>query len=259
MEAHVIAGYDARLTVRGDGPPLVLVPGIDGTGDLFYRQIPSLAETHTVATYRVRDDAGSMATLVEDLAAVIAALGSQPATVIGESFGGALSLSLALSRPELVRELVVLNSFPHFTPQFRLALAVYGLRLVPWGAMGLVRRATAFRLHSKHTHRREIRRFLELSRSITKEGYLGRLRILRDFDVRERLSDVGAPTLFLASTLDHLVPSVQQAEYMTARVPHAIMRRLDGHGHICLIAPDLELAQLLAEWRRKVRDAAADP
>jgi pimeloyl-ACP methyl ester carboxylesterase len=248
---QTIAGYDSRLATYGEGPPLVLVPGMDGTGELFYRQIPTLSASHRVATYRLRDDAPEMEMLVEDLARVIEAISpdAEPATVIGESFGGTLAMSLALHHRDRVRELVVLNSFPYFTPQLRLRLALTGLRLLPWGAMGLVRRATAFRLHSRFTHRREILRFLELSRSITKQGYLGRLRILRSYDIRERLSEIGAPTLFLASDRDHLVPAVQQARYMAACVPRATLQVLEGHGHICLIAPNLELAQLLEEWR----------
>jgi pimeloyl-ACP methyl ester carboxylesterase len=56
------------------------------------------------------------------------------------------------------------------------------------------------------------------------------------------------PTLFVASELDHLVPSVTQANFMAARVPGATVRVLDGHGHICLIAPGVDLAQILDEW-----------
>jgi hypothetical protein len=36
---------------------------------------------------------------------------------------------------------------------------------------------------------------------------------------------------------------------MAARVPGAVMRILEGHGHICLIAPGVDLEQVLKEWR----------
>jgi hypothetical protein len=36
---------------------------------------------------------------------------------------------------------------------------------------------------------------------------------------------------------------------MAARVPASVVRILDGHGHICLIAPDLDLAEILNQWR----------
>jgi 3-oxoadipate enol-lactonase len=245
--------YDPRITVTGAGALLVLVPGMDGTGQLFYRQVPLLATRYRVATYTLRDDAATMDVLVEDLARVIAtAAAGAPAVVIGESFGGTVALSFALAHPELVRALVVLNSFSRFLPQVRLHLAIAALRLMPWQTMALVRRLTAFRLHSRYTHRAEIRRFLELTRNTRREGYIARLSILQRYDARERLGALRVPTLFLASELDHLIPSVREGRAMAERVPGAVLRILAGHGHICLIAPNLDLERLLSEWRSDV-------
>jgi hypothetical protein len=36
---------------------------------------------------------------------------------------------------------------------------------------------------------------------------------------------------------------------MASRVPNATLRVLEGHGHICLIAPDIDLGDMLAAWR----------
>lgn len=246
--------YDPRIAVTGAGAPLVLVPGMDGTGRLFYRQVPVLAARYRVATYTLRDDAPTMDVLVEDLARVIEAVadGGGPAVVIGESFGGTVALSFALAHPDLVRALVVLNSFSCFLPQVRLHLAIAALRLLPWQTMALVRRLTAFRLHSRYTHRAEVHRFLELTRNTRREGYVARLRILQRYDVRERLGELRVPTLFLASELDHLIPSVREGRAMAERVSGATLRILAGHGHICLIAPNLDLERLLREWRPDV-------
>ncbi|HSD31345.1 MAG TPA: alpha/beta fold hydrolase [Gemmatimonadales bacterium] len=243
--------YDPQVTIRGEGAPLVLVPGMDGTGRLFYRQVPLLARRYRVATYTLRDDAAGMDVLTEDLARVIDAAANGPgsAIVIGESFGGALALSFALAHPERVRALVVLNSFSRFLPQFNLQLAIAALRLLPWETMPLVRRLTAFRLHSRHTHRAEVRRFLEVTRETRRDGYIARLRILQQYDARERLGALRMPTLFLASELDHLIPSVREGRYMAERVPGATLQVLRGHGHICLIAPNLDLEQVLRDWR----------
>jgi pimeloyl-ACP methyl ester carboxylesterase len=133
--------------------------------------------------------------------------------------------------------------------RLRLAVAVLATLPFPWQVMGVVRRLTAFRLHSRHTHRREIRRFIELTARTTRAGYLARLRILRSYDVRGRLGEIRVPTLFLASDRDHLVPALEQARYMAARVPGAALRVLEGHGHICLIAPKVDLAAILDDWR----------
>lgn len=246
--------YDWRLSVQGTGEALVLVPGMDGTGQLFYRQTPSLSESFRTATYALRSNALTMDTLVDDLGRVIDAVAPETrrAIVVGESFGGALAMSFALARPEQVSALVVLNSFPYFAPQFRLRLARYGLACLPWGAMRLIRRTTAFRLHSAHTHRDEIRRFMELTAAADRQGYINRLQVLMSYDIRNRLHDLRPPALFLAAEQDHLVPSVEQAELMVSRVPRATLRVLHGHGHICLIAPDLDLRGILLPWMESV-------
>lgn len=230
---------------------MVLVPGMDGTGELFYRQVPRLEQSYRVATYVLRDDAESLDLLAADLARVVDVVApiERRAIVVGESFGGAVALTFALNYPSRVAALVILNSFPHFAPQLRLRLAIAGLAVLPWGAMPLVRHLTAFRLHSPHTHRAEVKQFIELTAHATRDGYINRLKLLRRYDVRDRLHDIRQPALFLASEHDHLVPAVAQARYMANRVPSSVMRILKGHGHICLIAPDVDLAQILNEWQ----------
>ncbi len=173
---------------------------------------------------------------------------SAPAIVVGESFGGALAMSFALAYPQRIRALVILNSFSRITPKIKLYAAITAASLVPWGTMRIVRRLTASRLHSSHTHRDEIKRFLLLTRATTRRGYINRLRILTQYDLRDQLNGIRVPTLFLAADEDHLIPSVEQATYMSARVPNADMRVLHGHGHGCFLAPDLNLDAMLKEW-----------
>lgn len=246
-----MSDYDPRIAIEGTGEPVVLVPGLDGTGLLFYRQIPLIARSFRVASYALRDAATDMAQLVADLRLVVDAAAGEDgrAIVVGESFGGALAMSFALAEPDRVAGLVVLNSFAHFAPQVRLHAGIVALRLMPWGAMALVRRITASRLHSRHTHRAELDRFMQLTARASRRGYVNRLRILTAYDLRDRLAELRAPALFLASDEDHLVPAVEQARFMADRAPAAVVRVLAGHGHICLISPDIDLGQLLTEWR----------
>jgi len=239
-----------RLHVQGDGPPLIYVPGLDGTGLLFYRQVRLLSHRFRVITFRLRDEATDMGALVSDIARHLdrAVPNGEKAVVVGESFGGALSMSFALAHPERIESMVILNSFSRIEPPIKLDLSIAGLSLVPWRTMQFVRRFTAARLQSPHTHRDEIQRFLMLTSATTREGYLNRLRILTRYDMRPHLQSLRVPTLYLAADQDHLIPSVKQATYMAARVPGATMRVLEGHGHGCFLAPDLDLNVLLQDW-----------
>ena len=243
-------GYDPSVSIRGDGDPLVLVPGINGSGALFYRQVPLLERSYRVATYSLRDDAEEIDVLVEDLARVVdrTASTNRQAVIVGESFGGAVALTFALKYPGRVSALVILNSFPHLKSQLRLNLALAGLAALPWNAVPMLRRATAWRLHSRHTEQVDIERFFHLTADATRHGYMNRLRLLRRYDVRHRLHELKMPALFLAAEEDHLVPSVAEAQYMSTRVRSSALQILRGHGHICLIAPDLDLASIISAW-----------
>jgi pimeloyl-ACP methyl ester carboxylesterase len=242
----------APVTLAGSGPPLLLVPGMDGTGRLFYRQVPLLARHFTVATCALRNEATTMQALTDDLDVAVDRVSpsAERVIIVGESFGGAVALSYAIARPDKVRALVVLNSFPYFAPQRRLRLASLMLRAMPVGVTGLIRRLTAFRLYSPQTHREDVARFLELTRDMSRDGYLNRLRILQSYDVRDRLPAITTPTLLLAAEHDRLVPSVAQARLMAQLLPGSTVRVLAGHGHSCLIAPDVDLSALLLEWLR---------
>lgn len=234
---------------------LVMVPGIDGTGTLFYRQIPALEKRFAVSATPLRDDARTMDDLIADLDRHIATVAGAEGrvTLFGESFGGALALSYALAHPGRVTRLVILNSFAHFESAASLWLGYQLLRVTPWSAMGLVRRINAPRMHSLKTERGEIRRFLELMRATTRKGYMSRMRMLRGYDLRPQLASLTAPALFLAADRDTLVPSIAQARLMSTLTPSGSMRVLAGHGHSCLIAPDMNLASIIDEWLDRER------
>src|SRR5437763_11135915 len=88
--------------VEGSGPPFVYVCGIEGTGRLFYKQTEDLARDHTVISFPLRAEGRyEMSRLVEDLAWVLRDAGAGRATVLGESFGGLLTMAAALEHPEM--------------------------------------------------------------------------------------------------------------------------------------------------------------
>lgn len=238
---------------------MILVPGLDGTALLFYRQIPALAKRFRVETFPLRDDPTcTMEGLVAELEARVDRLGSEsrnePVFLCGESFGGALSLSFALAHPEMLRGLVILNSFPYVRQRVSIRLGPRLLKLIPWGAMPLVRRFTESRLHSSHTRPEDLREFHQRTRGIARSGYVRRLELLQSYDIRDQLHRISVPTLFLAADQDHLVRSVEEARFMASRMPNATVRVLDGFGHVCMIHHDFNLLEHVNPWLDSVID-----
>ena len=231
-------------------PPLVLVPGIDGTALLFYRQIPLLSERFHVTTFPLPDGShGSMDSLVQALDDHCrGAAGGRDITLCGESFGGALSLSYALAHPERLSHLVIVNSFPVIRQRARLRLAPALLKAFPWSAMNYARRLSGSRLHSPDTLPEDLSKYHQAVSGGGRSGYIRRLEILRYYDIQERLGEIATPTLFLASDQDRVVPSVSEARFMAARMPRATVKVLEGYGHICLIHHDLDLRREIVDW-----------
>ncbi len=238
------------MTDRSDpAPTLVMVPGLDGTALMFYRQVPLLAKRFNVVAFPLPDDASmDMAGLIDDLEKLLDQVAGPEVLLCGESFGGALSLSFALARPERLRGLVIVNSFSRVHQRLKLLLGPLLLRAMPWGAMPLVRRFTESKLHSPHAAPEDLREFHERSKQIGKAGYLQRLRILQTYDVRQELAKLRPPALFLAGDRDRLVPSVSEARFMAARAPRGTARILEGYGHICMINHDLNLLEYIEPW-----------
>ncbi|MFT7648325.1 MAG: pimeloyl-ACP methyl ester carboxylesterase [Candidatus Poriferisodalaceae bacterium] len=168
--------------------------------------------------------------------------------LLGESFGGALSLSTAIAHPELVDGLVLLNSFPWLHKRWQLSIAPWLLRLVPWAAMPFFRRITESHVDSAHTDTADLVEFHERSRHIGQLGYRRRIEILRTYDVREQLAEMKVPTLLLAGDADRLLPATRWARFMHERMPISEMHTLEGHGHVRLIAHDLDINALVAPW-----------
>jgi hypothetical protein len=122
-----------------------------------------------------------------------------------------------------VRGLVIINSFSRVPQRVQLHLAPLALRLLPWGAMPLVRRFTERRLHSPHALPEDLAEFRERSKAIRREGYIRRLEILRDYEVRERLHEIQMPALFLAGARGIRAHLPDQSRSRSARVRGALV------------------------------------
>jgi 3-oxoadipate enol-lactonase len=245
----MISQASPQYRVEGSGPLLIYIAGLDGTGQLFFKQTPPLTRSYRVVTFRSRDHGRfTYEDLSDDLAAIIRDLGQKKATILGESFGGTVALSFALRYPEMVNRLVVINSFPRFRKRVTIRLGAMLASGLSFHLLWPMRRAASILGLLVDGVSREDRRFFwKAIRTVSAEAYARRLQLIAELNIEDRLSEIQAPALFIAGERDLLIPSVKEAQAMAARMPNATMKIIKGAGHACLMGNRVSLAELLAE------------
>lgn len=106
--------------VAGNGPPLLMLHGAEGSRRQFAAIRPALTDRYTVVTYDQRDcgetispeSPTTLAMLADDAQALLQALGHAEAFVFGTSFGGRIAQALAVRHAPAVRRLVLASTWP---------------------------------------------------------------------------------------------------------------------------------------------------
>ena len=121
-EWRTVSGVRLHCAVAGDGPLLLLLHGFPEFWYSWRHQIPVLAEHFTVVVPDLRgyNESGkpprvadyAVPILVKDIAQLIHSFGHRRAIVAGHDWGGAIAWATALSQPEIVEKLIILNA-PH--------------------------------------------------------------------------------------------------------------------------------------------------
>ncbi len=234
---------------EGRGPAFVYVCGIEGSGKLFYKQAEDLARDHTVVAFPLRREGRySMPRLVEDLAGVIREAGGGRATVLGESFGGLLTMATALEHPEMFERMILVNTFPHFAERLKIHAGCLLFRAF-YPMLKAHRTRTAHRvLFSPDVDDEDRRLFREHTRDVGREGYVSRMCIIRDTDLRPRLGEIQTPALVVAGTADRLLDSVRAGRLMASSLPRARLKLLEGTGHTALLSGRVRVRDWLGEF-----------
>ncbi len=218
--------------------PLLYLPGIDGTGRLLYAQPRLHRHFHVTAMPYPQDEIHQYDGLLQQAIDNLTSLGE--ATVLAESFGGAIGMMLALERPTRVSRLVLVNTFAWYPRRAWIGLAALVGRLFPerppsrlWQPM---RSYFTFGPGVPLEIREEWwRRTADVPLAVL--GH--RLRLIWSLDLRPRLGDISVPTWILAAPNDRIVPAVAGRRLALA-VPSARLWQ-PRVGHAALVHPAVDV------------------
>ncbi len=211
--------------------PLVLLEGMGGDIPGWRRNIPRLAAELFVVAYDFRgngrsdapDEPMTMATFVEDTAALLDELGLGSAHVYGQSFGGMVAQELALAHPERMRTLVLACTHAggaHVVrsdakvPKDKPYLALYSPRFAA-------------------EHPAHVAEDLRVGSLNPQKPHAGRRQweAMQGFDAYDRLPEIRVPTLVLHGSEDRMV-AAPNARVLAERIPFAELLLLEGAGHV---------------------------
>ncbi|MFC9842016.1 3-oxoadipate enol-lactonase [Streptomyces sp. NPDC060223] len=216
-------------------PPLLLGPSLGTSSALWDKVAPELSVTHRVIRWDLPGHGGSPADLIgpgasmADLAALVLALadslGIDRFAYAGVSLGGAVGLHLAVHHPERVSSLALVCSSAHFNGS------------KPWEERAAVVRREGLGALADAANSRwftpgfTVPELVEDLRTADPGAYAACCDALAAFDLRDRLSVVGAPTLLIAGREDPATPPAHLREIADA-VPGATLTELPGASHL---------------------------
>lgn len=253
-------GVRVRTSVRGSGPPLLLITGLGASLDLaapFERELavrgvqavsfdaPGIGES---SAYRWPRRMPGIARTVEQ---TLDALGYDGVDVLGVSLGGVIAQQFAHQAPHRVRRLILAATGPGLggvpgSPRALLALATprryyqpdYYRRIAGQVYGGAARRDPDALLHGS------LARFTGRP---TLPGYLGQIYAITGWTSMPWLRTLRQPTLVLAGDDDPIVPVIN-GRILAWCVPDARLHVVRDGGHLFLLEQPGAMAALVADF-----------
>jgi poly(3-hydroxyoctanoate) depolymerase len=254
-----LGGNRVRVSVRGQGRPLLLVMGIGASLDMwgpFEEAMVPLG--YQVISFDLPGTGGSPAVfppkrmrgLAKVAVRLIDELGLRQVDVLGVSFGGIVAQEIVRQAPDRVRRLVLCATGP-------------GLGGVPGKPSALRHMVTSKRYRSPHhaariaaelyggrarldpsLHATMTSRFM---RPPSAYGYLAQLYAITGWTSVPWLWRVRLPTLILNGDDDPIVRTVN-GRIMAALIPHSTLHVIRGGGHLFLLDQTVETVGLVDDF-----------
>jgi 3-oxoadipate enol-lactonase len=240
-------GLRLAYYIHGQGPTLVLIRGYANAASMWYPQVPFLSRHLRVITFDNRDTGNSgrveapytMADLAEDTVSLLEFLNAGPVHLLGLSLGGMIAQEVALSRPDLVRTLLLAgtacDSDRGLTDDPEI-LRLFATRPELSAEENVRRSLPLFFSPAALANRALIDEYVR--RSLDQRPPLATFehhsRALQGFNRCAEIRQVRCPTLILHGGADRLLPP-WNAEKLRENIPGAELKFYEGLGHLFLM------------------------
>lgn len=259
VQVGSIALHYAR---RGGGAPLLLIMGFGGSGamwddafiDLLAPDFDVIAlDNRGTGQSEKRDEEIELATLADDAANLLTALGVERAHIFGVSMGGMIAQEFALRHPERLRRLILGCTHHGGADAVRATPEIVEL-LQP--KRGISPREAIQRTYAAMVTPETLANepaFLDdmaermLAHATPVFVFRRQMEAIGRFDASGRLDAISAPTLVIAGDRDRLVPP-QNAALLAAAIPQARLAIIPDVAHNFFWEARPQTAQLVTQF-----------
>jgi len=242
----------------GAGPVVVFINSLGSDQSIWDGVISKLGANRAILTYDLRGQGASGITdtpytielFVDDLIALLDYLALKDVIVCGVSIGGKIAQSLAVSRPNLIRGLVLSNTAAKIGNE-----AGWDIRIEKVQSEGFDTLAGSiidqwFSAEFQSSHPDEVAGHKAMLRRNSTVGYINTCAALRDSDLTEQTARISAPTVCIAGGQDGSVSPAMVAE-LADLIDGATLETISVAGHLpCLDAP-AQVADIITNFVEK--------
>jgi len=253
--APAFASDRLSVEVVGQGPDVVLIPGLASSREVWRAEADRLKASHRVHLVQLAGFAGQpwthgdgpfVAPVVEELARYIREAGLQRPAVIGHSMGGFSALRLAQAHPDRVGRVMTVDSLPFYSAMFGPQVTAEAARPFADQAaqMMLTPDDAAFRQMQVQTAEGLVRdpatrtAMVEWSMASDRHALAAAIRDVMTSDARPGLAAMTTPVWALyASDADGGAPAAMADAVWTreyAPLPNVHLERVDASRHFIM-------------------------
>ena len=245
---------DTVVRISGEGPPLVFVHGFTTTSEFWREQIEPFSSSHRVIRINLPGHGVSpspegrdytIETFADDVLEVCQVLDVQRAVLVGLSMGGAIAQHFALTHPERVRALVLVDTTPHGLGEDvnvdNVLKAIDELGVVV-ASQNVIDRSFGSTTSAQ---------LLEFAKAEVAQtpAFVARQAIasLNATDSRARLGEIRVPTLILVGNEDIITPP-SESEVLAKGIPDSRLEVIADAGHFPMLEQPRAFNRLLADF-----------